>query len=90
MTNEKKPKNQSFPGQYEEGFARIPERLAASIRAIGAGVAAGNLHQAPVNTSSEPKNSPEDLAKLVDRLQETFGEKTTTEGTAEGRRNVRL
>lgn len=45
--------------------AAIPAHLVDSVRALGAAVAAHGL--------PDPKNSPEDLARLVDRLQKTFG-----------------
>lgn len=70
MPSENKPKSQPLPGQYK---GSIPEHLVESVRAIGDAVAAGGLNCVPIPSSPETKNSPEDLAKLVDRLQKTFG-----------------
>lgn len=74
MASENKPKlkSQPLPGQYED-LDSIPEHLVESVRAIGDAVAAGGLKHVPISSSPETKNSPEDLAKLVDRLQKTFG-----------------
>lgn len=73
MADESKPKSQPLPGQYED--STIPEYLVESGHAIGDAIAAGGFQHVPVpsDSGSEPKNSPEDLAKLVDRLQKTFG-----------------
>lgn len=85
MANENKPKSQPLPGQYEEeDLDCIPEHLVGSVRAIGDAVAAGGLKCVPISSSPGTRNSPEDLAKLVDRLQKTFGAGGSANGGLKG------
>lgn len=88
MADEKKSKGQSFTKRFEEEF-EIPEHLAASVRAMGASFAQGKFQKPSVPLSTKPKNSPEELAKLIDHLQETFGSKAAGNSATGATKKVR-